>query len=644
MSASASEKTALTDLPKDWLNAWNAPPAECRPLQIVHGVNDKQANVEFMTALRELGLGGIVCNVSFRDYLVSDANWNTLVNAVEACRKAGLIVWIYDEQGYPSGAAGGHVLKTNPDFEALALAYDPSRPAPFTLRPAYEYTHASNNVYANRRYPNIIDQQAVQCFIDKTHEAYRRRLGRYMGTTVKAAFTDEPSLMAFSLGRLPENARKRTRLIDPVDENVKPLPTVPWVRDLPDLYKKRYGQNLMSVRRNLFAGNTDDDKQVRRQFWELISDLVAERYFGKIQDWCQKNNLASSGHCLCEEELILHVPVEGNALKALGRMDIPGLDVLTSDPAFVLSQGWLTASLPASAAILNGRRKVMTEVSDFSRTIHGQPPVTLPEMQATAAWQAALGVTEFTLYYGSINLILDSEKSDRLPMPPRDYQAYYNFVGRINTLLRDATPAPPVLLYYPIYDLWSEYLPTAERPGLKNQSPRTQQITTSFMNLGRKLVASQIPFALVDHEMLSTAKIRGKQICIADQKVNALILPTGVQLPASAEKIVDKFTAGGGCVRKSDSTNTYPDIDKLQPASDKLVAGHFVRDGRRILLLVNVGKQNYNGRISTKNPKGWSIADPTTGIIKTAGRGEGDGININLPSYKTVLLIGPSSK
>ena len=66
-----------------------------------------------MQDYRDRGLGGVVCNVAFQGYLDSDQNWRNLVAVVEACHELGMVVWIYDEQGYPSGAAGGLVLKEN---------------------------------------------------------------------------------------------------------------------------------------------------------------------------------------------------------------------------------------------------------------------------------------------------------------------------------------------------------------------------------------------------------------------------------------------------------------------------------------------------------------------------------------------------
>ena len=43
----------------------------------------------------------------------SEENWKNLIAGVERCDKLGMVVWIYDEQGYPSGAAGGQVLREN---------------------------------------------------------------------------------------------------------------------------------------------------------------------------------------------------------------------------------------------------------------------------------------------------------------------------------------------------------------------------------------------------------------------------------------------------------------------------------------------------------------------------------------------------
>jgi len=631
------------DLPEPWRAAWQDPPAGLRPLPILHGVPAARATPEALKALKDAGMGGIVCNVAFQDYLRSEAHWAALVRAVESCKQLGMAVWIYDEDGYPSAAAGGRVLERNRAFEAQVLACDRGRPDPFFLRPAYEFTHASNNYYASRRCPNLLDAAAIKCFVEVTHDEYRRRLGGHLGTTVKAFFTDEPSLMAVHLGQLPESVRRNVRVADPVDDKAACLPTVPWCTDLPEQYRRRHDEDLMAVRRSLFEGTSEADRAVRRRFWALVADLVAERFFGQIQDWCRANRVASSGHGLWEENVLHHVPLYGNLFKSLLRMDIPGLDLLTSDPMAAVREGWVTAGLPASAAIFNGGRRVMTEVSDFSQTMGGKGPASLEMMQATAAWQAALGVTEFTSYYGTLGQILSNPPAGAAVGPE-----YGRYVGRLNALLREARLEPDVLLYYPVCDLWSEYLPVGDRLSLEKQSPKAQQLVKSFLGAGRRMTAAQVSLAVVDHEVLAKAEVRDGAAWLAGRRFGALALPAGAELPEGAAAVARKLAGAGGIVMQDGDAARPFDVARLaaaspaghlEPASGTVVVGRFRRDGRAILAAVNVGDRPYAGRIQV-GEGAWLAADPASGRVE--GRKAADGrLELALPARAALLLVGP---
>ena len=85
-----------------------------RGAQVINENGSDAPRVDQLSRYKDRGLGGVVCNVAFQDYLRSEENWKTLARAVAEFAKLGMVVWIYDEQGYPSGAAGGLVLKENP--------------------------------------------------------------------------------------------------------------------------------------------------------------------------------------------------------------------------------------------------------------------------------------------------------------------------------------------------------------------------------------------------------------------------------------------------------------------------------------------------------------------------------------------------
>ncbi len=618
-AAMGAAAACAADIPSAWRAAWSDPPNDCRPLQIVHGIRPQgiaagaevagdalaKAVEAALSHYHDLGLGGIVCNVGFKDYLRSEHEWAVLCAGVAAAARLGMQVWIYDEEGYPSGAAGGLVLEKDRAHEAMELVRDAS--GGFVVRPSYECTHASNNFYASRRYANLIDAGACEAFIAVTHAEYARRIGPHLGRTVKAFFTDEPSLMAVDTGQLGEDVRKRVRVADAPDLAVVSAPRVPWSRDLAESYARRWGEDLMPRRQSLFSGDAAGDRETRRRFWALVADLIAERYFGALGAWCEAHGVASSGHVLWEEEVLHHVPLMGNALKCLAAMQIPGLDVLSSDPEAVVWSGWLTACLPESAALLAGRRRVMTEVSDFVQTMGGGGAAGLAEMQATAAWQAAWGVTEFTLYYSPA------------ARPPETYRGYCAFVGRLNAVLRDATPVPRVLLYYPIHDLWAEYLPVAGRLTLSSQSPRAQRLAGAFMEAGQALQHAQIPFLAIDHEKLAASA--GGALAEGRVPWDALIVPEGCELPPPAKAAAEALAARGCRVIEARPGQGAAIVSRLapayriEPACDRIALGAFVRDGRTIVLLVNVGKAAYQGTLAAPPGGAWQVMDPATGAI-----------------------------
>jgi hypothetical protein len=284
-------------------------------------------------------------------------------------------------------------------------------------------------------------------------------------------------------------------------------------------------------------------------------------------------------------------------------MDLPGLDELNSDPMVPFYGGWKTAAFPCSAAILTGRRLVMTELSDFSQKMSGdKKPVDLSWMRAATAWQAAWGVTEFTLYYSI------GDRNEEI------YRQYCDFVGRLNAVLRNAEPYRPVLLYYPIETLQEEYIPTAEPFSLRAQSREAQKAVESFERLGGHLTQTQIPFTLIDSEFLAKAEFKNGELELAGSRFHTLILPN-VELPKSVAEKADTLRKSGFrvLVDRRDPM-TIPNAPKLEPANPKIVSGHFKRDGYDIFIITNADNDNaYEGYpINIDGTEGF-ILDPQTG-------------------------------
>jgi hypothetical protein len=280
----------------------------------------------------------------------------------------------------------------------------------------------------------------------------------------------------------------------------------------------------------------------------------------------------------------------------------------------------------------------MTEVSDFSQKMGGRGPVGLEEMQATAGWQAAWDVTDFTLYYSPTDRSVD------------EYRQYGDFVGRLNAILKPATPDPEVLLYYPIYDLWAEYLPVAEPLQVSSQTSRAQQLVNSFLQLGQKLQRSQIPLTLTDHEHLAAAQVGDDgTLKLANNRYRALLLPDNVQLPPEAAAVVERFVAKGGRVirdgldKAAESAESLKIIltpsERIEPASAQIALGRFARDSRQVLVLVNVGTEPYEGTLHVKANGGWLTLDPATGEAKVADANPDGSLPLKLAPRQTRVHV-----
>ena len=100
------------------------------PLKIIHNfpypanapLDEKKSVVtSYLLDIKSRGFGGIVSNVCTRNYTKDPTEWEVFAFVADECERLGLRLWIYDEDGYPSGAAGGLTIAENPDFEATAV-------------------------------------------------------------------------------------------------------------------------------------------------------------------------------------------------------------------------------------------------------------------------------------------------------------------------------------------------------------------------------------------------------------------------------------------------------------------------------------------------------------------------------------------
>ncbi|MFA6545642.1 MAG: glycosyl hydrolase [Limisphaerales bacterium] len=561
---------AQTDLP----SRFTSPPPDARIHKIIHGWPDKpEAQDDLLGKLRQRGFGGVVCNISFDQYLESEAKWTAFTRAVNETKKAGLAMWLYDERGYPSGNAGGITMRDHPEWEAyglliadtetqggaVALDLPPGKlflAAAFPVRDGnidrakqvdlaarvragklaweappglwrvmaitesrlFEGTHADGNLHAKIPYINMLRPEPTARFLEVTHDAYARRLGRDLGQYFMGAFTDEPSLMSLFLKPMP----------------YRPLP---WAPNLPVEFKKRRGYALdAGVVPALVAEAGAAGEKIRHDFWLTVGELVSENYFGQIQTRCRQYNFPSGGHLLMEENIASHVALYGDFFRCIRRLDAPSIDCLTSLPPEV---PWYIARLLASAGELEGRPLVMSETSDHSqryRPAGDQRPrrvVTEAEIRGTCNRLIVSGVNDITSYYSFADLT------------DEQLRHLNEWVGRCCTMLRGGHQVADIAVLYPSDSLGTHFVPSHNGTREATAANRIQNL---YRAAADSLFTSQRDFTFIDGRALAEAKADSGTLVHGQLRWRVIVLPGADTLPLAAWENLARFVRGGGMV------------------------------------------------------------------------------------------------
>jgi hypothetical protein len=659
------------------------PPLKYHPLQFLLGYEDwfgeDEATIRAnLLRVRDLGIGGLVVSVNQKQYLRSEKAWNALKLGVRISKELGLRLWIYDEEGYPSGAAGGLVLETDPSLEATGLIYHPDRngESRYGVVPLYDGTHATENFYEKRHYINILDPKATATFLEVTHEAYARHLGE-LSQWFEAVFTDEPSLIN---AYVPKG-------------KTYPL-TLPWSRSLPQMFLERKGYDLTPHLESLYRDTGEDYRKVRSDFYEVISNLCAENCFGQIQTWCLKHGIASSGHLLGEETLVWQTYFEGNPFACYRRFDIPGIDMILSTPERIMREKYfIVPKIASSAARLMGKREVMCEISDFIEVMD-KHPATLEQMMGTTNILYALGVTELVSMYSSAVLEVLGKIDPNAPQSSvvgaGEYRTYTSFAARLKLIFSEGKVEKRVAVLHPIVSVWANFTPSDRSMYEPHPNERIRFIDEEFTNLCRALLQSQIDFDIVDDMAVADAMIVGDELRVSGNAYSCVVLPPIDTIRVQTIQKIARYANDGGFViahgllpnhaaeghehdgeikeyvreifKNPKNTfvegqianfiaclkqHTHPNCE-ITPPGPEILCTRLSRDGMRMFFLVNTSSTASKAQCRFEAAGKITLSYPDSGkVVKLEGvepEGSSTKLTISLEPYQSVLMSFLNSK
>lgn len=514
---------------------------------------------ERLNTLRNMEIDGLVVNVGGIGYLEKEENWVLFLRCLKICEEKGFKIWIYDEKGYPSGGAGGLVLKENPAYAAVGLKkaevvpqggktaytfYEKGTSAligyeadgkfvplrkqfaqgeTFVTEAAetltlyyigrvYEGTHSAGNYADKRAYINLLDKEAVKCFLKVTHRQYKKRTPAALFDKIEAFFTDEPSLMTPFTPNL-DKKMANIPVTDVPDEKVPLLAALPYCDELAQFCESAPA---------LFA-QTEAPSAQKYAYWQAVTELLEKNYACTMEETCAELGVKLTGHLLWEERPFMNMAFYGNSMNVLKHFHIPGVDLLGTNVSNINVYGH---KMVISAAFFADKKKIMTETNDFTSLVGHTNCASKEEIAYVLANQFLLGVNTFTFYY------------DFRKRTEAEYAYPNQIINRIVSFAENLVPVYDTAVYVPYETCWSGYLPTEKvaAEALDSQPVYMRETEESVLAVTEDLFRKNIPFVLCD--MYTAEKLREKNI-------KRLVMPRCTVIDARAERAAKEIAVYG---------------------------------------------------------------------------------------------------
>ena len=449
------------------------------------------------------------------DYL-SEEWFDRIETVVKYAEQLGMKIWLYDEDNWPSGYAGGKVLEENPDYcgKHLKRIVD-SENGQVVYRQDYTLW---NPAYSKSYYPDMLNRRATETFIKYTHQVYKTKVGQYFGNVIKGFFVDEPGFY------------NNLQLIDIGDDG-----SIVWTDEFPEYFLKRNGYDITEKLPHLWDVIDESSAGIRVDYYETLCDMYKENYLDVLRKFCEENNMQLIGHLHYEEFLHYHIATQGNFMRALESLSIAGLDRIDTNPEKIAEK------YTSSAAHTCGSKRVMSETYALSGW-----ELTLQEMKRWVDYQYVRGVNLLVphAFYCSIEGERDREcpPSEFYQNPYWKYFQYYSeYTNRASYILSQGNHRCHIALYYPIHSMQASYEPVNREKVIEKDK--------EFQKLALALLDYQLDYDIITKSNLLEAKLLSNgRMKIAEEDYGTLMISVDEYFTREEVDKIEKFVVQGGKV------------------------------------------------------------------------------------------------
>ncbi len=611
----------------------------------------------------------------------SDGWWDAVAASVEHAKKVGFAAWMYDEDKWPSGAAGGRTLAADPEgntrkqltrtelrvtgpqavevrfpdatYVVAGRVVDDKTLAGDTLTEITSFNASATPwpcpegdwlIVAYTMGPvkraegviNYLNPQTISTFMDITHEAYAARVGGQFGGAIPGIFFDEI-----------HNSGAQTV----------------WGEGFAERFRTMKGYDLIPLLPGLVLDIGPQTPKLRCDYYDVYTTIYEETWFQRIADWCDEHRLMLTGHTV--EEINAYL-TQGDYFRTMRHLHIPATDNEDFRYSWPRVIGAWKPKQMASLCHVYGRPLVGVEAMGGAGW-----SFTLDSARYGFNMLAAYGVSFFVphlFHYAqdSPTNVDDWPNSWFFRNPFwKYYKTFADHGSRLTFMLAGTEHAVDVAVLFPTTNLWAGY----------GGGTTVQTI--------QALVAGHVDADLIDPDSLARAKVADGQISIADMRYRVLVLPGVRCMRRDVATRVREFVASGGILIvhdrwPTDSMEAGRDDPEIAPLAteatakgvtlsklgdtvrrvseaverDVMISGdgaehlryhHVRRDGKEIYWFANGSREAGRWRVSvrcTGSPAIWQPEDgSTTPISAYVARGGRTECDLQLDGWQGCFLV-----
>lgn len=540
---------------------------------------------------------------------MSDRMLDLIRFAVEAAAEREMRVMLYDEGMYPSGSSSGQVAASSPAYHCRCLAkLEIAAGEPVDLPPGHNLVAVfpraggGSAVIVDRPVDafirglhyigggpdedeppaaDILNPDAVGCFIRLVYERYAGALSAHFGSTIAGIFTDEPSL----LGRCREQG------------------VMPGTTGIVDRVSAVLGYDFTPHLLSLWEDSGPASSAFREDYLRAVNVCLEESYYRPLSAWCRAHGIQLVGH-----------PARPDAIGLMRYFDIPGQDlvwrwVLPGEQSALEGPESTQAKCSASAMLHLGRERNSNEC--FGAYGH---EFTWQEMNWLSNWCFVRGVNllyPHAFYYSIRGPRKDERPPDVGPNSPwwDGYDTFAAFCRRLSWINTGSRQICQVAIL-----------------GESDRLP---------WDAAKVCFQSQRDFNYLEFRHLwQDAVVTEMGVTVGCMLYHAVILDGFGRFPSAAEKALTRLARSGrlilwkaapetlaaaGAPQPSNERELLAAVDRLSPPDltldrpqPDLRFRHAVKDGLHYYLLANEGLQPLQFKINLP-PRGEKILyDPYT--------------------------------